>query len=197
MNISPNNTRAFYSFDVRVYVKGFSKRLENLFTYRKAVKMTVDFFKNYSDKRYVNKSISLVNELVDVVLLDNNVNVSSPHFRVSGVNFTEVNYCYVAEFKRYYYITASEVLHGNMVDISCDVDVLMSFKSDILNSAGIIERSTKSGNVLIADSNFNVNRVDETLTNLAFSGCEFSSTNITNASNNFLLVTFGGKTREV
>ena len=158
--------------------------------------MTVYFYSNSSDKRFVNKNLMLVATVEDVVLLDNAVNVVNPHFRVSGISWGLINYCYVPEFGRYYYITNVEMLHGNMSNITCNVDVLMSFKNDILNTSGIVERSAIAPNVLIPDS-YNVNRADETLTNLAFSGCEFSSTNTTNDSSIFLLATFGGTTREV
>lgn len=157
--------------------------------------MVIIFYRNLSDKRYLNKNLTTITTSSNAVLLDDSVNMTAPHFRVTGVTLNTVNYCYVMDFKRYYYITDVEVLHGGVCNITCAVDVLMSFKNDILNCSGIMERTAINGNVLITDSNYNVNRVDDTLTNLAFTGCEFLKNTSAN-NNSFLLVTFGGTALE-
>ena len=152
--------------------------------------MNIVFYINKSDKRFLNKSLVEITTANDVVLLDENVNVINPHFRVNDIDFTNINYCYVPDFKRYYYIESTEIQYGGVVDVQCAVDVLMSFKSDIYNANGIVSRSNSMGNVLISDD-MNVLRVDDTHTNLAFKGCEFLNT-ITSANYSFLLLTFGG-----
>ena len=152
--------------------------------------MEIIFYHNMSDKRFLNKNITEQARVDNAILLDNNINVSAPHFRIKGITVNTYNYCYVPDFKRYYYINGVSAQYNNVYDISCDVDVLMSFKDSILNCRGILERSKNQGNVLIADNNYNINRVDDTITNLAFSGCELTTSS--NATNCYLLLTFGG-----
>lgn len=153
--------------------------------------MRITFYRNLSDKRFLNKNI-VVQETVDnAILLDDNIDISAPHFRIKDIAINTYNYCYVPDFGRYYYISNPvSAKYNNITDIACEVDVLMSFRNDIMTCDGIVERSTNEGNVLIADSTYNINRVDDTITNIAFSGCELA--NGTNASNSYLLITFGG-----
>lgn len=48
-----------------------------------------------------------------------------------------VNYCYISEFNRYYYINHIEQVRKNLYRFKCRVDVLESYKLDILNSKDV------------------------------------------------------------
>ena len=81
--------------------------------------------------------------------------ISDPQFIIeSDTNFTQYNYVYIAEFKRYYYITEVVSVRTNIWRISLHVDVLMSFKNSILTSKILIEESqvTSASNYLNSDS---------------------------------------------
>ena len=51
-----------------------------------------------------------------------------------------LNYLYVADLGRYYFINDIEMLRGGRVALRCHVDVLKSFASGIRSNTGIIER---------------------------------------------------------
>lgn len=59
---------------------------------------------------------------------------------------TDYNYLYIPDFKRYYFITHIESMRNDLWYVSCSVDVLESFKDDILNLKGIIDKNEYRGN---------------------------------------------------
>lgn len=65
-------------------------------------------------------------------------------------NILSCNYCYIPLFSRYYYITDIIVDHAYMT-LNLRVDVLMSFKADILASTQIISRQENAFNLDIID----------------------------------------------
>lgn len=64
--------------------------------------------------------------------------VISPEIDLEIENPTGFNYAYIPDFGRYYFISDMVSVRAGLWKISMRVDVLMSFKSDILNSQGII-----------------------------------------------------------
>lgn len=48
-------------------------------------------------------------------------------FEIPMANIVDVNYLYIEDFKRYYYITHLRSIRTGLVEVSCHVDVLMSF----------------------------------------------------------------------
>lgn len=64
----------------------------------------------------------------------------------------EYNYCYCPHLKRYYYITNIISFSASITYINCEVDVLATFKEDILATDAFIMFAESSYNSLIADS---------------------------------------------
>lgn len=52
------------------------------------------------------------------------------------------NYAYISEFKRYYFITNITFLTNSLVELQMHVDVLMSFKEEIINLTGLLNRTS-------------------------------------------------------
>lgn len=57
----------------------------------------------------------------------------------------ECNYCYLEEFNRYYFIHDIQLLSDDVYKLVMECDVLESFKADILNSRGEIEKRVDVG----------------------------------------------------
>lgn len=153
--------------------------------------MTINLYSNLSDSRYVAKQLTEIGTR-EILLLDDD-NITNPVITLNLFeNYSVPNYCYIANFGRYYYITSAEILTGNRVRYSLKCDVLMSFANEIKSTAAILSRSNSMGNILINDSQQAV-RADDILTNLAFSGCEFLKNGIGAANYSFVLNTFGGE----
>lgn len=61
-------------------------------------------------------------------------------------DFKGINYAYIEEFKRYYFVREIKQVRNNLVEITMHVDVLESFKDAILKNTAILDRSQTSGN---------------------------------------------------
>lgn len=152
--------------------------------------MTIQLYKNASDNATLDKDITSVATLDNVLLLEPS-SVMSPIFKISmDLDITAFNYLYCAEFDRFYYITNIAAALGGLYELSCEVDVLMSYKGDILQTSGIINRGGTKFNPLIVD-NYRRAQVDATTVNKVFSGGELLST-ITAENKCFVLITYGG-----
>lgn len=58
-----------------------------------------------------------------------------------NISLLDVNYAYIDEFKRYYYINDKTFISNKIMRLSLNIDVLMSFKETILNQRGLIYRN--------------------------------------------------------
>lgn len=118
--------------------------------------MNVKIYRNKSANNVVSKNITELYLLESVRYNGDNSTVQNPIFIFGGVDdigvVSEWNYMYVPKFKRYYYITDIKLLHGNQVELTCKVDVLMSYKKDIKNSSQLIARQQNVKNLYITDS---------------------------------------------
>lgn len=68
--------------------------------------------------------------------------VINPSFIVEAENPTGYNYCYIQAFSRYYFITNITSVRNGLWRIDCAVDVLMSFRNQILALNVIVDRAT-------------------------------------------------------
>ena len=95
--------------------------------------MEIDFYKNTSDKRVINKSIGTVVTFSDCQLIEP-CGVINPSFTIDrNSSLYSYNYVYIPQFGRYSYIDEIIVNDGISMTVKCSVDPLMSFKTDILN----------------------------------------------------------------
>ncbi len=152
--------------------------------------MNLILYQNSSDNNTLDKSLIEITNITNVLLLDD-TNILNPVFRLKiNSELTGINYCYCAEFKRYYYITNITIENGGIYRIDCAVDVLMTYKNEILNTNAIITRAGTDYNVLIGDS-AKIAQSNTNVVNKFFSGGELLDTiNATNHS--FLLTCYGG-----
>lgn len=67
-----------------------------------------------------------------------------------------INYVYIREFKRYYFINKYEILATGIYRMYMHVDVLMSYRNDILNNIGIIRRQQNIYDLYLNDGSLKV-----------------------------------------
>lgn len=112
--------------------------------------MQATFYYNKSDKRYLNKSIEAKYNNIPIEVLEPS-SVIRPSLRVSsGLIGQNVNYIYVNELERYYYIK-DWIMENGYIRLECEVDVLMSFKDEIKQQNVIIKRQEKEYNLYQID----------------------------------------------
>lgn len=133
--------------------------------------MNIDFYQNKSDDRVVSKSLDSVSTLSSCEIKED-CSILNPVFLVSGSvsSFADVNYCYVPDFLRYYYITDIKTAGNGMTEISCRVDVLMSFSAAFLERDAIVARNQNEFNLMLDDSEFRLYANPHIITNAFNSG---------------------------
>ena len=94
----------------------------------------------------MNKDLTLI-ATFDIQMRDTQ-NVSAPILilgEIAGVDLKTVNYAYIDEFKRYYFIRTITVGQNNIYTLTMECDVIETYKEDILNSSALISRRVAAG----------------------------------------------------
>lgn len=146
--------------------------------------MQATFYYNKSDKRYLNKSIEAKYSNIPIEVLEPS-SVIRPSLRVSsGLIGQGVNYLYVNELERYYYIK-DWIMENGHIRLECEVDVLMSFKNDIKKQNVIVSRQERDYNLYQVDDKMKFYNTNATKVK------EFPGNHFTMNNTQFLLVMNG------
>lgn len=122
--------------------------------------MVAKIFKTKSSPNVVNKVLTEV-VAFDEVIFKEETSLLNPTIIINGVSNTSdytiedigtSNYFYIPKVNRYYFITDITMMSGGRVAISGKVDVLMSFKTDIIGSTQLIVRQEKKTNNFLIDT---------------------------------------------
>lgn len=100
----------------------------------------------------LNKSFT-VNATLDCVFKEE-TDVVNPIILVEMdyASMVACNYAYIPTNRRFYYITDVTSVSNALCTLSLEVDVLMSFKTDIRSLSGIVERNTYQFNTYQEDN---------------------------------------------
>lgn len=112
--------------------------------------MQIKLYKCMDDNDHIYKNLS--NELVLTGSLRSSCDVLNPVIEVehnASIFSNHINYAYIPDFGRYYYIIGIRV-DGKVDALQMHVDVLKTYAHDILSSNGTIVRS-HGGNEFIKD----------------------------------------------
>lgn len=102
------------------------------------------------DRRKLTKSFSGVDITVQ---LKSPCDILHPVFVLAyNPSYITANYLYCPDFGRYYYINNIQVMTGNRIELSCSVDVLMSYNSQIKSLTCNISRNESLRAAYISDS---------------------------------------------
>ena len=102
--------------------------------------VTITFYDNLSDENVLNKNTSLKRTLYGVFKTP--FDLENPVITIENNGIIDANYCYVAELSRYYFIDKQEIITNNTTRLYLRVDVLMSFKTAIMNLQCDIDNSS-------------------------------------------------------
>ena len=147
--------------------------------------MTLGLYENKSDEKVVNKSITQLETYEG--FLKASSSITNPVIQIEGVfniyNNGNVNYMYLPDYRRFYYITDIIQIRANLVEIHGRVDVLMSFKDELKKCTGILRKGENNYNMYLDDGSLKV------FQNKQLQMLEFPSGF---PSENFILVMAGG-----
>ena len=107
------------------------------------------------------ESIKIGKTLTDVLSLDGTLktqtSIIDPIIYIEckdEVELFKCNYMSIPTFKRTYFITNIKHINNHLWEISAHVDVLESFKDEILSNEGVIARQEKDWNLYLDDGTF-------------------------------------------
>lgn len=117
---------------------------------------TVDLYKNASPVEKIGKTLTDKQSITDV-LLKRDTSILRPVLLVNDARgVTDFNYMYISEFDRYYFIDDIRSTHNNIWEISGHVDVLETYKDQILSNTAVIRRQTNKFNTYLNDPEWKV-----------------------------------------
>lgn len=102
------------------------------------------------DRKKINKAGSLKNttKVTGTFRIKDDCSILSPVIQLAtttiesaDLKLYKLNYAYIERFNRYYFITDIKYMNDNLVELSMDVDVLMTYAGQILDSSQEIVRS--------------------------------------------------------
>lgn len=102
--------------------------------------MEIVLYVTGSEKHAIHKNLQ--NGIEFIGSLRGESSVINPVVLIEMENPSQYNYCFIPEFDRYYFITDITSVRTGLWRISCSVDVLMSFQTQILNLDVIISDDT-------------------------------------------------------
>ncbi len=116
--------------------------------------MTIQFYKNVSESNALDKSITPL-VLVTGTLRDES-SIINPVVHVTDLEnyIADINYAYITEFHRFYFVNNIDYIRNNLWRLSMHVDVLTTYKSEIRDNYAIIERNEKEYDLKLNDGLF-------------------------------------------
>ena len=123
--------------------------------------------------------------------LKDGVSLTNPVLLIRGSQYDiGYNYCYIPKWSRYYFVNNIRINTGGVFEVSLSVDVLASFKADILSGKAYVRRSQSHGSTHIPDSTWSHSSDYSTITKdidigLSTDGCYllFTASNETEINN--------------
>ena len=104
---------------------------------------------NSSESNRLDKLLSLQFEAA--CTFRNTVSVLNPVIELEMDELPKINYVFLVALHRYYYVTDITIIRNRLYALHLAVDVLMSYKDEILNLNPIIERQENNYNNLLID----------------------------------------------
>lgn len=158
--------------------------------------MTITLYRNTSPVNAVRKNLSLVKSFSNVTNIDN-LDILNPVIIVDySITIPTVNYMYIADFRRYYFIDNIELMSGQRVKITAHVDVLHTYST--ANTLEIIQHtkarvirseSANGGKIgLFPDNNLNLSPVQNISTAIDTKNSIFNTNDNTNIARYVLTV---------
>ena len=117
--------------------------------------MNIVLYRNNSVANKVIKNLTTVATITGTLKYE--TTVISPSIIIERNSF-DFNYFKVTEWNRYYFLGTSDFGINGMITMNGNIDVLMSFSSDILNARAILLRQENLWNMYLSDSSIVMNQ---------------------------------------
>lgn len=108
----------------------------------------ITLYENFIKKR--NSTKQPIPGIESDVSFKNNTSIISPTFIISGIN--TLNITEVKWDNRFYFVNNKVFVNSNICELNCELDLLATYKSDILNTTQFVEYSASTYNLDILDT---------------------------------------------
>ena len=137
--------------------------------------MVIKGYQNFSKRKNSTKRPPASGATEYNVYLKEGTSVLNPTFKVQSIPST-VNYIYVPDFSRYYYVADMVRANNNIIEIVCRSDGMATYKNDIGSTTCLIEYTSSSDDLTITDQrNIPTAILRVTPTAMTFSGVNFNT----------------------
>lgn len=119
--------------------------------------MKILFYSTASDRKKINKVLGNEIGSSEAVLIKDNTSVFSPVLELKKPtvgDWSRVNYAYIPEFGRYYFVSPPELRNDGIVLVSLSIDVLKTYASDLMTTQFMIARSESLWSRYYIDSEY-------------------------------------------
>ena len=116
--------------------------------------MNIVLYNNISENNAVDKDITQLTSLTGTLREESSI--IDPVITISDIDgyIANMNYAYIPEFGRYYFITNIESVNNNLWRVSFHVDVLYTYKDEIRANYAIIQRNEREYDLKLNDGLF-------------------------------------------
>ena len=113
--------------------------------------MNVTLYKTSDDMRKVNKKLTTIGTQKTLTIYDS-IDIISPVFVLDyNADLLTANYLYCGNLARYYFINNLTLDSGKRMYISCSEDVLMTFRTQLLNCECCVMRNENALGEVVDD----------------------------------------------
>ena len=130
--------------------------------------------KNDSERNKMDKNVTDLATLTGT--LKGDTSIIDPVILIESdiATMRQCNYLHIYQFGREYFVNNIKSVRNNLFELTCHVDVLASYKSQIRHCGAIIKRSQKNYNLYLDDGSLKVYN-NPKIKIQAFSGAGFST----------------------
>lgn len=104
-----------------------------------------------SDEKSVNKVLNQLAEISNFKI-KKDVDILKPVILLSNENALHSNYVYIRKFNRYYFVKSVTVLNEDTIQLECEVDVLYTYRQNIMNLTTFVERQEFNYSPYVVDN---------------------------------------------
>lgn len=116
---------------------------------------TIELIKNSSPANYVNKSLTTLANLSGTLKEECSVENPVILLELDDTDFlSSLNYVYIFEFRRYYFVKDVRLIRNNLWAVTLHVDVLMSWRNKLKSNKGVVKRQAEKWNLYLDDGTF-------------------------------------------
>ena len=117
---------------------------------------SIELMVNYSPEKQLDKDTTTISTVTGTLREDTSIIDPVIKVECNLSDFAKCNYMYIPQFGRYYFVKDIRSIVNGIVEFSCHVDVLSSFKQEIRMNTCIVRRQENDWNLYLNDGTFKV-----------------------------------------